>query len=55
MQQLDLLEWAASRPSNVIDLMPSLIKRATIEVIYKSPPPRGDAKVISLPPKGRAA
>ncbi|WP_165447843.1 hypothetical protein [Rhizobium ruizarguesonis] len=31
MRQLDLFAWADSKPSNVIDIMPALIKKVARE------------------------
>lgn len=32
-QQLDLFTWAAARPSNVVDAMPALIRKAALETM----------------------
>jgi hypothetical protein len=47
-RQLDLFEWADSRPSNVIDAMPALCRKAAMEVIYSIPNRKGDGRVIVL-------
>lgn len=51
-RQLDLFEWADSRPSNVVDAVPALIKRACMEIAYRGAEPRKsrDGRVIYLPP-----
>lgn len=47
MIQMDLFEWADSRPSNVIDAVPALVRRACQEARRK--PQAGEAaKVIPL-------
>lgn len=48
MSQLDLFSWAKTKPSNVIDAMPRLIHKASLEVIYNIPNRRGDGHVIEL-------
>lgn len=48
MSQLDLFVWSETKPSNVIDAMPSLIHKAAQEVIYNIPNRRGDGRVINL-------
>ncbi len=48
MSQLDLFAWADAKPSNVIDAMPYLIRKAAMEVIYCIPNKRGDGKVARL-------
>lgn len=48
MTQLDLFEWAASRPSNVIDAVPELIRRICRRPAYRPPNPHEGAKVILL-------
>lgn len=50
--QLDLFTWAAAQPSNVIDLMPALIRKAALEAAYAIPARKGDGKVLTI---GRAA
>ncbi|WP_274626550.1 hypothetical protein [Arvimicrobium flavum] len=47
-EQLDLFAWADERPSNVVDAMPALIRKAAIETIYAIPRPKGEGKVIAL-------
>ena len=39
--QLDLFAWAEAKPSNVIDLLPALIRKAAFETIYQVPRPTG--------------
>jgi len=48
MKQLDLFTWADTRPSNVIDAMPALIRKAAMEVIYNIPTPRDVGRVIPI-------
>ncbi len=48
MKQMDLFDWAESRPSNVINIMPALIHKAAMEVIYKIPRPKGGGDPIPL-------
>jgi hypothetical protein len=48
MKQLNLFEWADARPSNVIDLMPALIHKAAMEVIYNIPRAKGGGDAIPL-------
>lgn len=48
MMKPDLFAWADSRPSNIIDAMPALIRKAALETIYQIPRPAGEAKVIAL-------
>lgn len=45
MSQLDLFAWAEAKPSNVIDAMPHLIRKAAIEAIYNIPNRKGDGTV----------
>lgn len=45
--QLDLFAWADARPSNVVDLMPALIRRAAMETMYAIPRPTG-GKVVAI-------
>lgn len=46
MKQLDLFQWADSRPSaEVIDLMPAIIKRICAQ---PHPFPRKDGELVSL-------
>lgn len=44
--QLDLFVWGGSRPSNIIDAMPALIRKAAMETIYAIPRPKGEGKLI---------
>lgn len=48
MNQMDLFSWAEAKPSNVIDAMPYLIRKAAREVIYGIPNRKGDGKVAVL-------
>lgn len=48
MTQLDLFTWAESKPSNVIDVMPALIRKAALEAAYQIPKPKGQGKVIEI-------
>ncbi len=48
MKQLNLFEWADERPSNVIDIIPALIRRYSIEAVYRIPRPQVEAQVIRL-------
>ncbi|WP_165691131.1 hypothetical protein [Agrobacterium salinitolerans] len=48
MKQLDLFQWADSKPSNVIDAMPALIRKAAMETIYNIPRPKGGGDPIPL-------
>lgn len=41
MTQLNLFDWADTKPSNVIDAMPALIRKAAMEAIYDIPRPKG--------------
>jgi hypothetical protein len=50
--QLDLFAWADARPSNVIDIVPALIRKAAIEAVYAIPARKGDGKIVTI---GRAA
>lgn len=54
MNQMDLFTWADSKASNVIDVMPYLIRKAAMEVIYCIPNKRGDGKVARLEERKRA-
>lgn len=53
MTQMDLFEWADSRPSNVIDALPVLVRRNCIKALSRRPPPSEGAKIIRL--EGKAA
>lgn len=46
--QLELFVWAETKPSNVIDALPALCRKAAIETIYNIPRPKGDGKVLTL-------
>lgn len=46
--QLDLFAWADARPSNVIDAMPALIRKAAIEAAYPFSRPKSEAKVVVI-------
>jgi hypothetical protein len=46
--QLNLFVWADNRPSNVIDVLPALCRKAAMETIYNIPRPKGAGKVISI-------
>jgi hypothetical protein len=48
VKQLDLFAWAEARPSNVIDAMPALIRKAAMEVIYNIPTPKNVGRVIRI-------
>ncbi len=52
MNQLDLFTWADARPTNVINAVPALIRKAAMETVYQIPRPSGEGKVIQI---GRAA
>jgi len=54
MIQLDLFTWADAKPSNVIDAMPRLIRKAAMELIYGIPNKQGDGKVARLEERKRA-
>jgi len=54
MIQLDLFAWADTKPSNIIDAMPYLIRKAAMEVIYSIPNKQGDGKVARLEERKRA-
>jgi len=43
--QLDLFAWADAKPSNVIDAMPALIRKAAFETMYQVPRPTGGTVV----------
>ncbi|MEY9531163.1 hypothetical protein [Sinorhizobium fredii] len=45
MIQLDLFAWAESKPSNIIDIMPALIRKVALEPIAA---PKGEGKVVKL-------
>lgn len=47
--QLDLFSWADARPSNIIDAVPALIRKAAREVAYTIPSQAGGS-VIDFPP-----
>lgn len=47
-EQLCLLLWADKQSSNVIDLMPALIRKAAVETIYRIPRPKGCGDLIQL-------
>ncbi|WP_189636723.1 hypothetical protein [Rhizobium phaseoli] len=50
MKQLDLFEWAKSRPTaKIINALPALCRKAAMETIYQIPRPQGGAKVINNP------
>lgn len=46
MKQLELFTWADNKPSNVIDAIPALCKKAALETIYRIPRPVGGGKLI---------
>ncbi|CDZ60459.1 Hypothetical protein NGAL_HAMBI2605_10290 [Neorhizobium galegae bv. orientalis] len=48
MKQLDLFVWADTKPSNVIDVMPALIRKAAREAIYNIPRPKGGGDPVPL-------
>ncbi len=48
MTQLDLFTWADSKPCNLIDVMPALIRKAALEAAYQIPKPKGQGKVIVI-------
>ncbi|WP_165358252.1 hypothetical protein [Mesorhizobium sp. Pch-S] len=50
-KQLELFAWADARPSNVIDAVPALIRKAAIETMYAPPRPKDTGDVISLTPR----
>lgn len=47
-QQLDLFSWADAKPSNVVSVVPAIIRRVGLEVVYGIPRPQGGAKIILL-------
>jgi hypothetical protein len=47
-EQLDLFSWAAARPSNVIDALPALIRKAAMETAYRIPRPKGDGVITEI-------
>jgi hypothetical protein len=47
-QLLDLYRWPLGRPSNVVDAMPALIRKAAMETAYQIPRPKGDAVVTEM-------
>jgi len=46
LTQLDLFTWADSKPSNVIDVLPALCRKAALEIMYQIPRPAGGGKLI---------
>ncbi len=53
MNQLDLFQWADSRPSaKIIDIMPAVIKRICAQ---PHPFPRKDGEVVSITMKRKVA
>lgn len=50
MKQLDLFDWAEAKPSNIIDAMPALIRKAALEAAYGIPN-RAGGKIIYLATK----
>ncbi|WP_378944421.1 hypothetical protein [Mesorhizobium sp. ANAO-SY3R2] len=48
MTQFDLFAWADSKPSNIVDVMPALIRKAALETMYDIPRPKGEAKIVTL-------
>lgn len=54
MNQLDLFTWADAKPSNVIDAMPRLIRKAAMELIYDIPNYKGDGQVAVFQERKRA-
>lgn len=48
MTQLNLFDWADGKPSNVLNLVPSLIHKAAMEAIYNIPRPKGGGDPIPL-------
>ena len=54
MNQLDLFAWADHKPSNVIDVMPALIRKAAMEAIYQIPNHKGDGRVVAIEERQRA-
>lgn len=48
MTQLNLFEWADSKPSNVIDAIPALCRKAVMDVVYNVPRPKGGGDPIPL-------
>ncbi|QIX20988.1 hypothetical protein FOB41_07510 [Agrobacterium pusense] len=44
--QLCLFAWADAKPSNVIYVMPALIRKAAMETIYNIPRPKGGGEAI---------
>ncbi|MEO9336994.1 hypothetical protein ABFT80_06100 [Mesorhizobium sp. SB112] len=45
--QLNLFAWADTRPSNVVDAMPALIRKAAMETIYKVPRPQTGGNIVT--------
>ncbi|WP_172746537.1 hypothetical protein [Neorhizobium sp. T25_13] len=48
MKQLDLFEWADTKPTNVVTLMPALVHKAAMEAIYNIPRPKGGGDLIQM-------
>ncbi|MGO6938536.1 hypothetical protein [Rhizobium johnstonii] len=47
MKQIDLFEWAASRPSaDVIDIMPALIRKIASEAVWPPTPKSGEIVML---------
>lgn len=49
MNQMDLFVWAETKPSNVIDALPAILRRIRIEQAYRIPKKRGEGKLIEVP------
>ena len=52
--QLDLFDWANSRPTaKILDAMPALIRKAAREVIYNIPNRSGGKIIVATPWRDR--
>lgn len=47
-EQLDLFAWADARPSNVVDAVPSLIRKAAMETVYRIPRPKDVGVLLEM-------
>lgn len=48
MTQLDLFAWAESRPTNVIDALPAILRRIRIQKTYQIPRREGEGELIEV-------
>ena len=54
--QLDLFAWAESKPSNIIDAIPALCRKAAFEVVYRIPKPKDCGEIVAAQfPRERGA